>query len=250
MSSEIFHAILWLLLVFLFTSSGAAVACLFSDRAINYIFTYISGFSGGIMIAASVWSLLIPAMETSSYSEEISLALAVGGFALGAAFMFVVSKFLPEEENPARGSFKRLFIAVTAHNIPEGLAVGFAFGGVAFGKLPLAAAIAVALGIGIQNFPEGAAVSMPARKVFGKGKAFLYGAASGAVEPIAGLIGFFAVGIVSEILPVSMAFAAGAMVFATISDVLPGALNKNAIQTSAGFSVGFILMMTLDVLFG
>ena len=248
--SEFYIALIWLGLVFAFTALGSAVACLFSDGGIKKVFTYISGFSGGIMIAASVWSLLIPSIENSSFSENLSLMITTFGFFLGIVFMLLVTLFLPEDENPERGSFKRLFVAVTAHNIPEGLAVGFAFGGAILGKLPIASAIAVALGIGIQNFPEGAAVSMPARKVFGKRKAFLYGAASGAVEPIAGIIGFFAVGILSEILPVSMAFAAGAMVFATVSDVLPSSLDQSKIQTSVGFSFGFILMMVLDILFG
>ncbi len=220
------------------------------------------GFAAGVMIAASFWSLLAPAIEMSG---EMGLPVWLPpllGFLAGGIFLRVVDRVLPHlhmglAENKAEGvrtSWKRivlLVLAITLHNIPEGLAVGVAFGAAAAGlpSADIAGASALALGIGIQNFPEGMAVSVPLRREgFSRGKSFFYGQASGIVEPIAGMIGAAVVVFARPILPYALAFAAGAMIFVVVEDIIPEAQQEgNTDFATMGAMLGFAVMMTLDV---
>jgi ZIP family zinc transporter len=219
------------------------------------------GFAAGVMIAASFWSLLAPAIEMS----DGSFIPAVIGFLAGGAFLLIVDKLLPhlhlgEPRQQAEGintSLQRsilLVFAVTLHNIPEGLAVGVAFGATA-ANLPsasLAGAIALAIGIGIQNFPEGAAVSIPLRREgLSRRKSFMYGQASGIVEPIAGVLGAAAVLVMRPILPYALAFAAGAMIYVVVEELIPEAQQESHTDIATiGAMLGFAVMMTLDVALG
>ena len=224
------------------------------------------GFASGVMIAASYWSLLAPAIEMAEAEGSVPAWLpATVGFLLGGAFLFAVDKVLPhlhlgEPREHAEGistSWRRsvlLILAITLHNIPEGLAVGVAFGAVAAG-LPaasLAGAVALALGIGIQNFPEGTSVSVPLRREgFSRGKAFFYGQLSGVVEPVAGVLGALAVIAMKPLLPYALAFAAGAMIYVVAEELIPEAhQEKQGHWTIIGVMLGFAVMMTLDVALG
>jgi ZIP family zinc transporter len=245
------------------TALGAATVFTardFSRRALDAML----GFAGGVMIAASYWSLLAPAIAMSEGKDIPAWVPAVAGFLLGGAFLRGVDKVLPhlhlgfptEEAEGVKTSWRRstlLVLAITLHNIPEGLAVGVAFGALAAG-LPaatLGAAIALAIGIGIQNFPEGLAVSIPIRREgMSRRKSFWYGQLSGVVEPIAGVIGAAAVIVAQPILPYALAFAAGAMIFVVIEEVVPEAQRGgNADLATMGGMVGFAVMMLLDVAF-
>ena len=223
------------------------------------------GFAGGVMIAASYWSLLAPAIEMSEGKSIPAWVPAVVGFLLGSIFLRVIDKVLPHlhlgfPESEAEGiktSWQRsslLILAVTIHNIPEGLAVGVAFGAIA-ASLPsatLAGAIALAIGIGIQNLPEGVAVSMPLRREkFSRLKSFWYGQLSGMVEPIAGVIGAVAVILAQPILPYALSFAAGAMIFVVIEELIPESQHGgNTDLATMGGIGGFAVMMLLDVALG
>ena len=242
------NALFWLAFIFLATTIGSGLTFIFPNKLTEKIFPVLSGFSVGVMIAASVWSLLIPSIERSAFSGAMKVFEATLGFVLGGAFMAVTAIAFPGDS--AEKSNLRLFTAITMHNIPEGLAVGFAFGGAALGALPIAAAISVAFGIGIQNIPEGSAISLSSRKTMRKGKAFFFGMLSGAVEPIAGILGYFFSEFVAVLLPYLMSFAAGAMVFASVSDLLPDALAGGKLKTGAGVTLGFLIMMILDVILG
>ena len=248
------------------TALGAAVVFFF--KTINKkILNGMLGFASGVMIAASYWSLLAPAIDMSAELPGPDWVPAVVGFLLGGGFLWVVDKTLPHmhpsfqstgEKEGIKSSWQRsvlLVMAITLHNIPEGLAVGVAFGAVAFG-IPgagIAGAVALALGIGIQNFPEGASVSVPLRREgMGRFKSFVYGQASGIVEPIAGVLGAAAVIIFRPILPYALAFAAGAMIYVVVEELVPSAQEEeehNDIAT-LGAMLGFAVMMTLDVALG
>lgn len=223
------------------------------------------GFAAGVMIAASYWSLLAPAIAMSEGGELPSWVPATVGFLMGGGFLYAVDKVLPhlhlgfklEEAEGIKTSWQKsilLVLAITLHNIPEGLAVGVAFGAQA-ANLPsasLAGAVALAIGIGIQNFPEGTAVAVPLRREgFSRLKSFWYGQMSGAVEPIAAVIGAVAVIYMQPLLPYALAFAAGAMIYVVIEEVIPESqLEKNSDIATIGAMLGFALMMTLDVALG
>jgi ZIP family zinc transporter len=224
------------------------------------------GFAAGVMIAASFWSLLAPAIEMSETLGGLpSWVPAVVGFLLGGVFLRGIDLVLPhlhagmptEDAEGIQTSWRRsilLVMAITLHNIPEGLAVGVAFGAVAF-NLPsatLAGAVALAIGIGIQNFPEGAAVSVPLRREgLSRGKCFWYGQLSGIVEPIAGVLGAAAVLLMRPILPYALSFAAGAMIFVVVEELIPESQsNKNNDIATMGAMIGFAVMMMLDVALG
>ncbi|WP_130805358.1 ZIP family metal transporter [Senegalia massiliensis] len=242
------------------TALGAALVFFFKKININ-VLNGMLGFAAGVMIAASFWSLLAPAIEMS----DGSFIPAVIGFLAGGAFLLIVDKLLPhlhlgEPRQQAEGintSLQRsilLVFAVTLHNIPEGLAVGVAFGATA-ANLPsasLAGAIALAIGIGIQNFPEGAAVSIPLRREgLSRRKSFMYGQASGIVEPIAGVLGAAAVLVMRPILPYALAFAAGAMIYVVVEELIPEAQQESHTDIATiGAMLGFAVMMTLDVALG
>jgi ZIP family zinc transporter len=246
------------------TALGAALVFFF--KTINRkVLDGMLGFAAGVMIAASYWSLLAPAIEMAEESSLPAWIPATTGFLLGGLFLYIADKIIPhlhlgfpmdEAEGP-KTSWHRsilLVLAITLHNIPEGLAVGVAFGALA-SDLPsatLAGAIALALGIGIQNFPEGAAVSVPLRREgFSRLKSFAYGQASGIVEPIAGVLGAASVIFIKPILPYALAFAAGAMIYVVVEELIPESqLQKNTDIATMGAMGGFAVMMTLDVALG
>jgi ZIP family zinc transporter len=250
------------------TALGASLVFFF--KSINkQVLNGMLGFAAGVMIAASFWSLLAPGIAMAEELGQTAWLTAAIGFLAGGAFLYLVDKLLPHlhmglDRTQAEGiktSWQRsvlLVLAITLHNIPEGLAVGVAFGAAASGNLgaaSIAGAVALALGIGLQNFPEGAAVSIPLRREgFSRGKAFLYGQASGIVEPIAGVIGAYAVITMRPILPYALAFAAGAMIYVVIEELIPEAQreeggSKTDIAT-IGCMIGFAVMMILDVALG
>jgi ZIP family zinc transporter len=221
------------------------------------------GFTGGVMVAASFWSLLAPAIEMSKGEGFVKVIPSAVGFLLGALFIFALDKTLPhlhinfKETEGIKSPWQRttlLVLAITLHNIPEGLAVGVLFGGVAAGipEASIAGAVTLAIGIGIQNFPEGIAVSMPLRRMgMSRTKSFMYGQSSALVEPIAGVLGAVAVMFFIPILPYALAFAAGAMIFVVVEEVIPETQqDKNTDIATLGFIGGFIVMMTLDVALG
>ena len=246
------------------TALGAGMVFFF--RTINRkVLDSMLGFAAGVMIAASYWSLLAPAIEMAEGGSLPAWVPATVGFLLGGAFLWGVDKVLPhlhlgyptEDAEGLPTSWRRsvlLVLAITLHNIPEGLAVGVAFGAVAAG-LPAASlggAIALALGIGIQNFPEGAAVSVPLRREgLARFKSFWYGQMSGVVEPIAGVLGAAAVLYIKPILPYALAFAAGAMIYVVIEELIPESqLESHSDVATIGGMLGFAVMMTLDVALG
>lgn len=221
------------------------------------------GFTGGVMVAASFWSLLAPGIEMSPGEGFVKVMPAAIGFGLGALFIFTLDKVLPhihinfKESEGIKTPWHRttlLVLAITLHNIPEGLAVGVLFGGVAAGlpEASIAGAVVLALGIGIQNLPEGIAVSMPLRRQgMSRFKSFWYGQLSAIVEPIAAVIGAVAVTFFTPILPYALAFAAGAMIFVVVEEVIPETqLDKYTDIATLGFICGFIVMMSLDVALG
>ncbi len=258
------QALIGTLFTWLMTALGAGAV--FSFKTINKrVLDSMLGFAAGVMIAASFWSLLAPAIELSEGQELPSWAPALVGFLTGGLFLWGVDKVLPHlhmglPESKAEGiktSWERsvlLILAITLHNIPEGLAVGVAFGAAAAGipSASIAGAVALALGIGLQNFPEGAAVSIPLRREgFSQFKSFWYGQLSGVVEPIAGVIGAAAVLLMRPILPYALAFAAGAMIYVVIEELVPEAQQERDVHSATiGAMLGFAVMMTLDVALG
>ncbi len=260
----VIQALLGTLFTYAMTAAGSATVFAKRDMSRRMLDGFL-GFAAGVMIAASYWSLLSPAIEMS---EELALPdwlPAAIGFLTGAGFLWLIDKILPhlhigfdvEEAEGIKTNWQRsvLFVlAITLHNIPEGLAVGVAFGAVA-SNIPsanLAGAVALAIGIGIQNFPEGLAVSIPLRREgMSQFKSFWYGQLSGLVEPIAGVIGAALVILMRPLLPYALAFAAGAMIFVVVEEVIPESQRHgNTDFATVGAILGFTVMMTLDVALG
>ena len=248
---------------FLATALGAAVVFFFRGEISAGIQRIFLGFAAGVMIAASVWSLLIPAIEMAEENGMIGWIPAAGGFLFGAFFLYMLDSVLPHlhpGSNEAEGmhsSLKRttmLVFAVTLHNIPEGMAVGmtFALASQNGTTITIASAIALAIGIGLQNFPEGTAISLPLKKEgLSNGRSFLYGALSGIVEPIAGVLAVFALQAISTIMPWLLSFAAGAMIYVVVEELIPEAhLGEHSHPGTIGVLVGFLIMMVLDVALG
>lgn len=222
----------------------------------------LTGFAAGVMVAASFWSLLEPSLESSESMGRLSFVPAAVGFLIGIGFLLVLDMVTPhmhmnkEGEGPRSGLKRtnKLILAVTLHNIPEGMAVGVVYANIIAGGslISTAGALALAIGIAVQNFPEGAIVSMPLRgEGMSKGKTFWYGVLSGAVEPVAAVVTIFAFSMVSAALPYMLAFAAGAMIYVVVEELIPemsegGHSNLGTIA----FSFGFVLMMILDVALG
>ena len=244
------------------TALGASSAFLFKSMS-RMSLDGMLGFTGGVMVAASFWSLLSPAIEMSAGEGFVKVMPAAIGFGLGALFIFALDKVLPhihinfKESEGIKTPWRRttlLVLAITLHNIPEGLAVGVLFGGVASGipEASIAGAGVLAFGIGLQNFPEGIAVAMPLRRSgLSRFKSFWYGQLSAIVEPIAGVIGALAVTFFTPLLPYALAFAAGAMIFVVVEEVIPETqLDKYTDIATLGFIGGFIIMMCLDVALG
>ncbi len=244
------------------TAFGASFVFFFKNMN-RVVLDGMLGFTGGVMVAASFWSLLAPAIEMSGGEGFVKVIPAAVGFLLGAVFIFGLDKILPhlhinfQETEGVKSPWQRttlLVLAITLHNIPEGLAVGVLFGGVAAGipEASIAGALTLAIGIGIQNFPEGIAVSMPLRRMgMSRWKSFMYGQSSALVEPVAGVLGAVAVTFFTPLLPYALAFAAGAMIFVVVEEVIPETQqDKNTDIATLGFIGGFIVMMVLDVALG
>ena len=248
----------------LVTALGASAVFVF--RTVNRkLLDGMLGFAAGVMIAASFWSLLAPAIEMAEGGDLPAWVPAVVGFLAGGAFLWAVDHLLPHlhlgfataDAEGIHTHWQRsvlLVLAITLHNVPEGLAVGVAFGAVGAGieSASLAGAVALALGIGLQNFPEGTAVSVPLRREgMSRFKSFWFGQMSGVVEPVAGVLGAAAVLLVRPILPYALAFAAGAMIYVVVEELIPESqLEQNTHVATIGAMLGFATMMTLDVALG
>lgn len=262
--SPIIQALMGTLFTWGLTALGASLVFLVKNVSLKLL-NGLLGFASGVMIAASYWSLLAPAIELSQDLALPSWLPAASGFLLGGAFLFAVDKLLPhlhlgQDISQAEGpktSWQRsvlLVTAITLHNIPEGLAVGVGFGAAAAGleTATVGSAVALAIGIGIQNFPEGLAVSAPLRREGWKArKAFYYGQFSGMVEPIAGLLGAAATFFFRPVLPYALAFAAGAMIYVVAEELIPTSKNgSHSDIPTIGVMLGFAVMMILDVALG
>lgn len=254
--------IIGLLIPFIGTSLGAAMVFFFSKQISNNLQKVFTGFAAGVMVAASFWSLLAPALESSEGMGKLSFIPAAVGFLVGIGFLLLLDEITPhmhmdlQQEGP-QSKLKRttkLILAVTLHNIPEGMAVGVVYAGWLAGSTGVsqAGALALALGIAIQNFPEGAIVAMPLlAEGMPKKKTFWYGILSGAVEPVAALITILAASVVIPILPYLLAFAAGAMFYVVVEELIPE-MSEGAHSNigTIAFAFGFVLMMILDVALG
>lgn len=252
-----------LMIPLLGTTLGAACV-FFMKKSINQTFQrMLTGFAAGVMVAASIWSLLIPAIEQSESMGSLSFVPAVTGFLLGMLFLLILDNIIPhlhlnspQAEGPKSnlGKSTMLILAVTLHNLPEGMAVGAVYAGFISGdhKISLAAATALSVGIAIQNFPEGAIISMPLKSEgVSKWKSFLYGFISGVVEPIGAMLTILAASAVLPALPYFLSFAAGAMIYVVVEELIPEMSSGN--HSNIGtifFALGFVIMMTLDIQFG
>jgi len=259
----VYAALLATIFTWLVTAAGASLVFFFKKMN-RSVLDVMLGFTGGVMVAASFWSLLNPAIEMSErlYPGWSWMPAAVG-FLLGASFLFLLDKFTPHlhinfgETEGMKTQWHRttlLILAITLHNIPEGLAVGVLFGAAASGmpEASIPGAIALAIGIGIQNFPEGIAVAMPLRRNgVSRARCFWYGQLSAIVEPVAGVLGALAVMVMQPILPFALAFAAGAMIYVVVEEVIPETQKDKFTDIAVmGFMGGFLIMMILDVSLG
>ena len=248
---------------FIGTTLGAACVFFIKGELKPLIQKGLLGFAAGVMVAASVWSLLIPAMEMSEDMGRMAFIPPVAGFLLGIAFLLLLDRIIPhlhigcEESEGPKCSLKRstmLVLAVVMHNIPEGISSGAVFAGLATdnARVTLAGAFALSLGIALQNLPEGFIVALPIRaEGSGRGKAFFYGALSGVVEPVAGGITLLLASYIAPALPYLLAFAAGAMIYVVVEELVPeSAQGSHSNIGTIGFALGFALMMILDVALG
>ena len=246
------------------TALGAACVFFLKHEMKPLVQRSLLGFASGVMVAAAVWSLLIPAMDMSEAMGKFAFIPGAVGFLLGILFLLGMDKLIPHlhigasQPEGKKSSLKKttmLVLAVTLHNIPEGMAVGVVFAGMLAEntEITLAGAMALSVGIAIQNFPEGAIISLPLRseKGMGKGKAFLYGALSGAVEPLGAFLTVLLFRFVQPVLPYLLAFAAGAMLYVVVEELIPEASQgEHSNIGTIGFAAGFVLMMILDVALG
>ena len=254
---------LGLLIPFIGTSAGSACVFFMKDKLGDKVQRGLTGFASGVMVAASIWSLIIPAIEQSKHLGSMSFIPSAIGFSLGIVFLLILDSVIPhlhmntdKAEGP-KSKLKRttmMVLAVTLHNIPEGMAVGVVYAGLLSGNTSITAggALALAIGIAIQNFPEGAIISLPlCAKGKNKGKAFLSGVLSGAVEPVGALLTIFAASLVVPAMPYLLSFAAGAMIYVVVEELIPEMSSGE--HSNVGvimFAIGFILMMALDVALG
>ena len=252
-----------LLIPFLGTSLGAAMVFFMRGHMGRKLEKLLLGFAAGVMIAASVWSLLLPAIDMAEEQGGNGWFPAAAGFLLGIGFLLLLDSVVPhlhiDSEKPegVRSELQKttmLVLAVTLHNLPEGMAVGVTVAGAMVGNtgITMAGALALAVGIAIQNFPEGAIISMPLRSAgFSSGKAFLYGMLSGIVEPIGAFVTILLAEQMVRILPYLLAFAAGAMIYVVVDELIPEAQSgEHSNIGTIGVAAGFVLMMVLDVVFG
>lgn len=257
------NIIIGLLIPFLGTTLGAAMVFLMKNKINNKLEKVLLGFASGVMVAASIWSLIIPSIDMAKEQNIIAWVPATIGFILGIVFLLVLDNIIPHLHVKSKepeglksnlGKSVMMILAVTLHNIPEGMAVGVAFAGAISGNstITMAGAIALSIGIAIQNFPEGAIISMPLKEEGNtKVKSFLYGTLSGIVEPIFGGITILLISLVVPILPYLLSFAAGAMIYVVVEELIPESqVGKHSNLGTIGFSFGFILMMILDVALG
>ncbi len=256
--------VIWgVLIPFIGTTLGASCALFVKNKLNLTVQRVLTGFAAGVMVAASIWSLLIPAMEQAAHMGQWAFVPAVVGFWLGVLFLLILDKVIPhlhqgceEPEGPCTNLSRStmLVLAVTLHNIPEGMAVGVVLAGWMSGSetMTMTGALALAVGIAIQNFPEGAIISMPLRaERMSRRKAFLYGAASGVVEPVAAALTICASGIVVPVLPYLLSFAAGAMIYVVVEELIPEmSAGEHSNLGTIFFAVGFTLMLMLDVALG
>ena len=245
-----------ILIPFIGTLLGSLCVFFMSRKIKDKLYATLNGFAGGVMIAASIWSLLLPAMEYESSKAfgRLSFLPALIGLWIGIGFMFLLEKIIPDPENDLGIKKNMLFWSVSMHNLPEGMAVGVLYAAVLKNNAPhmLSAAISLSIGIAIQNFPEGAIISMP---LYGQGmkkrNAFLLGALSGIIEPIGAVMTILAVSLVLPILPSLLGFAAGAMIFAVLKELMPDITKKKTANIGTiAFVIGFSWMMMLDVALG
>lgn len=256
------NVLIGVLIPFAGTTLGAACVFLLRKEMNATVQKTMLGFAGGVMVAASVWSLLIPAMDMSGHMGKFAFVPAAVGFLLGIVFLLVLDKVVPHlhldsnEQEGIKSNWKKstmLMLAVTIHNIPEGASVGIVLAGAMAGgnTITMAAAIALSVGIAIQNFPEGAIISLPLKEEAGRGKAFLMGFLSGVVEPIAAVITLLLATHITPFIPYTLAFAAGAMIYVVVEELIPeSAEGEHSNMGTIGFAIGFVIMMMLDVALG
>lgn len=255
---------LGIMIPFIGTTAGAVCVFFLKNQLKPLVQKALLGFASGVMVAASVWSLLIPAMNQSEHLGKFAFLPAAVGFLLGILFLLLMDKLTPhlhlgctQAEGPHCKLKKStmLVLAVTLHNIPEGMAVGVVFAGMMAenAQITIAGAMALSLGIAIQNFPEGAIISLPLKSEegVGKGKAFLYGMGSGIVEPVAAGVTLLLFRYIEPALPYLLAFAAGAMIYVVVEELIPeSSEGEHSNVGTIGFALGFVLMMILDVALG
>lgn len=251
-----------IMIPFIGTTAGAACVFFLKNALRPRVQKAFLGFASGVMVAASVWSLLIPSMNMSQDMGKLAFVPASIGFLLGIGFLLVLDEVIPhlhmdsdEPEGP-KGSWKKstmLVLAVTLHNIPEGMAVGVAFAGLMSqnSTITMAGALALSVGIAIQNFPEGAIISLPLKEAVGKPKAFVYGMLSGIVEPLGAFLMLTLSEVLGPALPYFLSFAAGAMIYVVVEELIPeSAQGDHSNVATIGFAAGFVVMMILDVALG
>lgn len=252
-----------IIIPFIGTTLGACFVFCMKDKINDLLQKILLGFAAGVMVAASVWSLIIPAIEMSDKMGKLAFMPAAVGFSLGIVFLFAMDKIVPHlhlDADKPEGVKSRLstttmmIFAVTLHNIPEGMAVGVVFAGIGAGntEITVTGAFALAIGIAIQNIPEGAVISLPLRSEgLSKGKAFLYGTLSGAVEPIGAAVTIALIRFIEPMLSYILAFAAGAMIYVVVEELIPEASEgEHSNIGTIGFGIGFLIMMILDVALG
>lgn len=253
-----------ILIPFIGTAAGAACVFFLKDQLKPVVQKTLLGFASGVMVAASVWSLLIPAMDMSENMGKLAFVPSAVGFLLGIAFLLLMDKLIPhlhlnsEEPEGRKSSLQKttmLVLAVTLHNIPEGMAVGVVFAGLLAENsgITMAGALALAIGIAIQNFPEGAIISLPLKSEgrSSRGRAFFLGMLSGIVEPIGALLTIAMYRFIVPVLPYLLAFAAGAMIYVVVEELIPeSAEGEHSNMGTIGFAAGFVIMMILDVALG
>ena len=256
------NTFLGILIPFAGTTLGAACVFFLKNEIKPLVQKMLLGFASGVMIAASVWSLLIPSMDMSEHMGKLAFIPAAVGFGLGILFLLAMDRLIPHlhlgcsEPEGKKCSLKKntmLVLAVTLHNIPEGMAVGVVFAGMLAqnSDISMMGAFALSIGIAIQNFPEGAIISLPLKEAAGKGKAFIYGTLSGVVEPIGALLMLALAEFLGPVLPYFLSFAAGAMIYVVVEELIPeSAEGEHSNVATIGFAVGFVVMMILDVALG
>lgn len=254
---------LGVILPFIGTVIGSFMVFFLKDKLNSKLQKVLIGFAAGVMIAASIWSLIIPAIEQSSHLGKFSFLPAAVGFLIGIGFMLVLDSIIPhlhvnsEKPEGVKANFKKqtmLILAVTLHNIPEGMAVGVVLAGVYYGNnvMTVTSALVLSIGIAVQNFPEGAIISMPLKfEGMSRKRAFLYGTLSGIVEPIAAVLTILIAGLIGPILPYILAFAAGAMIYVVVEELIPESQSgDHSNLATIGVALGFVLMMILDIALG